>query len=174
MTTLSAMIAVHSPEAMQTAWRLALKSVMQPKDMREILEERRRARDANKTPAAAAPADAQPKPAAPQPVVEPDPMVNIQRAQRCFLLVTEVACCSRAFARPEPYQHAHSSMELAMPLIQVTAKRLYAEEGDFHRSISASQAGTSCAGGRGARAEGTGGTVPQDRDQAMAVLAATD
>ena len=49
--------------------------VMQPKDMREILEERRRARDGKRAPAATL-ADARPKLAAPQPVVEPEPMVK--------------------------------------------------------------------------------------------------
>ena len=52
----------------------------QPKDMREILEERRRARDGKRgTAPAAAPTQARPTPAAPQPepVLEPEPMVSI-------------------------------------------------------------------------------------------------
>ena len=59
--------------------------VMQPKDMREILEERRRARDGKRAPAAA-PADARPKPAAPQPVIEPEPMVNKSECSYLSLL----------------------------------------------------------------------------------------
>ena len=53
-----------------TDWR---KSVLQQKDMREILEERRRARDSGRTPAAA---HAQPAAAAaPAPEAESEPVV---------------------------------------------------------------------------------------------------
>ena len=53
-------------------WR---KSVLQPKDMREILEERRRARDSGRVPAAgpAQPAAA----AAPAPEAASEPMVTL-------------------------------------------------------------------------------------------------
>ena len=67
---------------LQGAWDLKLlrETVVQPKDMREILEERRRARDGKRgTAPAAASTQARPTPAAPQPeaVPEPKPIVSI-------------------------------------------------------------------------------------------------
>ena len=50
--------------------------MVQRKDAREILEEKRRARDATRAPAAA-PAQARPPPAAAKPQPDPEPMVSL-------------------------------------------------------------------------------------------------
>lgn len=101
--------------------------MMQPKDMREILEERRRARDAKRAPAAAAPADARPKPAAPapEPVAEPEPMVSILACSaQPELSVCVVNAPEQKDGQGMPYANMLAVPGTGSGFFYITAKRL--------------------------------------------------